>query len=371
MVGDKILLLGFITSFLVVLLATPSLIKVAKLKHLVDEPGDDRKLHSRSVPTIGGIIIFGAIVFSYSLWFPEEYSHIEDMLSNFKHLIAILILLFFVGVKDDIIGTAPIKKLGTHMIVGFIMVIMADIRIESMHGIFGLTSLEIWQSYLLSLFVYIVIVNAFNLIDGIDGLAGGIGFIISGFFGVVFLFWGNIPLALLAFVLCGALFGFLVFNFSPARIFMGDSGSLVVGAIICVLAISVINLPELINGKTLTNIVVPNWLASVNKPVLVMSILVYPLIDTIRVFTIRAIKGTSPFLADRNHIHHRLIALGLNHAKAVLILYLYNIIVVLAIVFINPKDPTLSLIAAVSIAFTLMAIPFLLKVKKADNLLYK
>ena len=288
-----------------VLLATPSLIKVAKLKHLVDEPGDDRKLHSRSVPTIGGIIIFGAIVFSYSLWFPEEYNHIDNMLSNFKHLIAILILLFFVGVKDDIIGTAPMKKLVAHIIVGFIMVIMADIRIESMHGIFGLRSLEIWQSYLLSLFVYIVIVNSFNLIDGIDGLAGGIGFIISGFFGLIFLFWGDVPLALLAFVLCGSLLGFLVFNFSPARIFMGDSGSLVVGAIICVLAISVINLPELINGKTLTNIVVPDWLASLNKPVLVMSILVYPLIDTIRVFTIRALKGVSPFLADRNHIHHQ------------------------------------------------------------------
>ena len=80
------------------------------------------------------------------------------------------------GVKDDIIGTAPMKKLGAHMIVGFIIVIMADIRIESMHGIFGMNEpLEDWQSYLLSLFVYVVIVNAFNLIDGIDGLAGGIG----------------------------------------------------------------------------------------------------------------------------------------------------------------------------------------------------
>lgn len=368
MVGDKILWLGFITSFLVVLLATPSLIKVAKLKHLVDEPGEDRKLHSRSVPTIGGIIIFGAIVFSYSLWFPEEYDHIDNMLSNFKHLIAILVLLFFVGVKDDIIGTAPMKKLGAHMIVGFIMVIMADIRIESMHGIFGVTSLEIWQSYLLSLFVYIVIVNAFNLIDGIDGLAGGIGVIISGFFGLMFLFWGDVPLALLAFVLCGALLGFLVFNFSPARLFMGDSGSLVVGAIMCVLAISVINLPELFNGKTITNIAVPSWLASVNKPVIVMSILVYPLIDTIRVFTIRAVKGVSPFTADRNHIHHRLIDLGLNHTKTVLALYLYNIIVVVSVVLINPQNPTISFFVAVLIASSLIAIPFLIKVKKVEKL---
>ena len=205
MVGDKILFLGFITSFLVVLLATPSLIKVAKLKHLVDEPGEDRKLHNRSVPTIGGIIIFGAIVFSYSLWFPEEYNHIDNMLSNFKHLIAILILLFFVGVKDDIIGTAPLKKLGAHIIVGFIMVIMADIRIDSMHGIFGVRSLEIWQSYLLSLFVYVVIVNAFNLIDGIDGLAGGIGVIISGFFWLSFFVLGRYTVGIIGFCIVWSL----------------------------------------------------------------------------------------------------------------------------------------------------------------------
>lgn len=359
MIGDKILWLGFITSFLVVLLATPSLIKVAKLKHLVDEPSEDRKVHSRSVPTIGGIIIFGAIVFSYSLWFPEEYNHIDNMLSNFKHLIAILILLFFVGVKDDIIGTAPMKKLGAHMIVGFIMVIMADIKIENMHGIFGVSEMEIWQSYLLSLFVYVVIVNAFNLIDGIDGLAGGIGVIISGFFGLIFLYSGNIPLALLAFVLSGALLGFLVFNFSPARLFMGDSGSLVVGAIICVLAINAINEP---------NANIPEWLATVNRPVLVMSILVYPLIDTIRVFTIRAIKGTSPFSADRNHIHHRLILHGLSHAKTVLLLYLFNIIVVLSVVALNVQNPTISFVVAIVIAFALVSIPFLIKVKKKNGI---
>ena len=114
--------------------------------------------------------------------------------------------------------------------------------------------------------------------------------------------------------------------------------------------------------------IVPQWLESVNKPVLVMSILVYPLIDTIRVFTIRAIKGTSPFAADRNHIHHRLIAHGLSHAKSVLTLYLYNIVVVVSVVLINPKDPTVSFFVAVSIAGSLIAIPFLIKVKDPNRL---
>lgn len=357
MAGDKILILGFITAFFVVLIATPSLIKVAKLKHLVDEPGEDRKLHSRSVPTIGGIIIFGAILFSYSLWFPEEYDHIHNMLSNFKYLVSVLVLLFFVGVKDDIIGTAAMKKLGTHFIVGFIIVIMADIRINNMMGILGIGELDDWQSYLLSMFVYIVIVNAINLIDGVDGLAGGIGVIISGFYGVFFFLSGNIPLALLAFVLCGALLGFLVFNFSPARIFMGDSGSLVIGAIIFVLSINAINeSPRFL----------PDWLASVNRPVLVMSILVYPLIDTIRVFTIRTFKGVSPFTADKNHIHHRFIALGLGHAKTVLLLYFYSIAVVVATVLIGAQNPTASLFVSLGVAVALISIPFFIRVK-AEN----
>jgi UDP-N-acetylmuramyl pentapeptide phosphotransferase/UDP-N-acetylglucosamine-1-phosphate transferase len=105
----NILILGFFTAFIVVLISTPSLIKVAKLKHLVDEPKEERKMHGWSIPTIGGIVIFGAILFSYTLWFPEKYEHITNMLSNFKYLIACMIVLFFVGVKDDLIGTAPIK----------------------------------------------------------------------------------------------------------------------------------------------------------------------------------------------------------------------------------------------------------------------
>ena len=100
-----------------VLLATPSLIKVAKLKHLVDMPGEDRKLHKRSVPTIGGIIIFSAIIFSYALWFPDVGNLLHQDVRDFKYLIAVLIILFFIGIKDDIIGTAPMKKLVAHLVV--------------------------------------------------------------------------------------------------------------------------------------------------------------------------------------------------------------------------------------------------------------
>lgn len=362
-----VVILGFLTAFFTVLLATPSLIKVAKLKHLVDEPGDERKLHRRSVPTIGGIIIFAAIIFSYALWIPQEnrpgalggetyggYEYIVRAFAEFKYIVASLIILFFVGVKDDIIGTSPVKKLIGHMIVAFILVMMADIRITSMHGIFGLDELPVWASVLLSVFVYIVIVNAYNLIDGVDGLAAGIGFVNAVVFGIWFYLSKDLALALLSFVLAGSLFGFLIFNFSPAKIFMGDSGSLTIGLVISVLAI------RLIEHETAN---LPYELYRVPTPVFAMAVLVYPLIDTLRIFIYRAAKGMSPFSADKNHIHHKLIKLGLNHAKTVIILYAFTLTVVIMSVFFGVMGSTWCFALTALVAVSLANIPLLMKNK--------
>ena len=327
MSGIYILIFGFLTALFVVLFAMPSLIKVAKLKNLVDSPTEERKMHRWSIPTLGGVVIFGAIVFSYTLWFPVEYDFIDGTVVNFKFLIASLILLFFVGVKDDVIGTAPIKKLIAHIIVAFILVVMANLRIESMHGIFGIyDTLSLWQSYLLTLFVYLVIINAINLIDGLDGLAGLISLASSIFFGILFYFSGNIPLSLLSFVLSGTMMGFVFFNFHPARVFMGDAGSLAIGSIFCVLAINAINENYFL---------APLWIQYLNKPVLIMSFLAYPLIDTLRVFILRIFRGNSPFKADKNHIHHYFERLGIGHGKTSLILFFYSITVVVFLVILH------------------------------------
>jgi UDP-N-acetylmuramyl pentapeptide phosphotransferase/UDP-N-acetylglucosamine-1-phosphate transferase len=346
-------ILAFITSFLVVLLGTPSLIKVAKLKHLVDEPGEERKLHSRSVPTIAGVMIFSAFLFSICIWFPTKAISSLQAINDFKYLIAILVLLFFVGVKDDIIGTAPIYKLVAHIIVGFILVMLGDIRIESMHGLFGVTDpFPEEASVFISLFVYIVIVNAFNLIDGVDGLAGGVGFIATLMFGIWFQLSGIPYLAIISFSLCGALGGFLIFNFNPARIFMGDSGSLTVGAIITFLSIRLIETPELS---------IPEVFSNVSTVVLAMAILAYPLLDTLRVFTIRARKGISPFSADKNHIHHRLLSFGFSHKKTVAILYVYTLIVICIALFIPISDPTINFCVTLCSALILVIILFYIK----------
>ncbi len=328
--------MAFLTSFGVVLLATPSLIKVAKLKHLVDEPKEDRKLHTKSIPTIGGIMIFSAFMFSCFIWFPDEEG-MQKEFSQFLYLMGSLVLLFFVGVKDDIIGMSPTKKLVAHILVGFILVAMGGIRIESFHGLFSVdVELPEYAKLVISIFVYIVIVNSINLIDGIDGLASGVGIIACITFGLWFYYSHQPQWTLVSFSLAGALLSFLIFNFNPARIFMGDSGSLTIGAILSVLTIQLIETPTTFLELPFNNI---------STPVLAIGILAYPLIDTLRVFVIRIFAGKSPMAADRNHLHHRLQRRGYGHRKVVFIIYVFSIVCIGLVSFLPIKNPTLSFIA--------------------------
>ncbi|MFT6844872.1 MAG: UDP-GlcNAc:undecaprenyl-phosphate GlcNAc-1-phosphate transferase [Flavobacteriales bacterium] len=350
------ILLSFFTALIIVIMSTPALIKVAKLKHLVDEPSESRKLHQNSVPTIGGVIIFLAFVFSVAIWFPtksrlyyEFYAELLQAIQEYKYLMASLVVLFFIGLKDDIIGVSPVKKLIAHMVVAFILVIMADVRIVSMHGLFGMDLLPYWASILLSGFTYIVVVNAYNLIDGIDGLAAGVGIVTTLFFTTWFYLGGNVPLAVFSAAMAGALIGFLVFNFSPAKIFMGDSGSLVVGLVICVLSIRMIEF----DGEYL-----PVRLQQVSTPVLVMAVLSYPLIDTLRVFILRSIKGNSPLLPDKNHIHHQLLKKGLSHRQTSLVVIIFSILIIFLAIMLSPLPPTYEFLILFLVVLLLVQIPY-------------
>ncbi len=359
----KEIILGCVTAFFVVLLATPSLITVAKLKKLVDEPNEDRKKQKDSIPTIGGIIIFAASIFAYSMWFPwDDLSYygspylFAEAVKEFKLLMAAAILIFFIGVKDDIIGVDPLKKLVGHGIVGFILVIMADIRITDMQGIFGIGELPYMVSIALSIFSYIVVVNAFNLIDGSDGLAAGTGVITSFFFGLWFYFTKQYDDSLLAFVLAGSLLAFLVFNFMPAKIYMGDSGSLFIGATTFALTVKCI--------ETDANLT-PAMLKQLSPAVFALAVLAYPLVDTLRVFTIRIFNGVSPFSADRNHLHHMLIDSGQTHRYTALVLYGVSICIPLFIVLTKEMNATVAFLFMLFVAVGLThAVWFFRKRKK-------
>jgi UDP-GlcNAc:undecaprenyl-phosphate GlcNAc-1-phosphate transferase len=343
------LILPILTSFMIVLLSTPSFILIAKKKHLFDDPSEDRKIHTRKIPLMGGMMIFAGTLFSFLLWLP-----INDM-GVIKYLIPSLLIMFFVGMKDDIIGTAPVKKLAAHILVAFIMVFMANVQLTSLHGLFGIKEIPEWAGIILTIFTYIVIINAFNLIDGVDGLASGVGLITSTVFGFWFYYAGDLTYAVLSFSLAGALLGFLRFNFNPAQIFMGDSGSLTIGFLIAVMAIELVEY----DAHEL-----PQEISNISKPLLAMCILVYPLVDTIRVFTLRAIRGVSPFTADRNHIHHRLIDIGLGHKKTVIIIYIFSLLTIGAAVLSQNFDPSYSFLVIITSALTIIQIPFLISLKR-------
>ncbi|MBL4708110.1 MAG: undecaprenyl/decaprenyl-phosphate alpha-N-acetylglucosaminyl 1-phosphate transferase [Flavobacteriales bacterium] len=340
--------LAIMISFFIVLLSTPSFIKVANIKHLFDDPNESRKLHKKSIPSMGGIMIFAGTLFSFMICYPS------DDIGYIKYLIPSVLVMFFIGIKDDIIVTAAIKKLIGHLLVAFIMTLMADIRITSLYGIFEIREIPEWASIALTIFTYVVVINSFNLIDGVDGLAGGVGCIASVAFGVWFLLAGSTVDAIIAFSLAGALLGFLRFNFYPANIFMGDSGSLTVGLIICVLAIRVIEF----DFSSL-----PQEMKHISKPIFAMAVLSYPLIDTLRIFTYRIIKGISPFSADSNHIHHRLIKLGLNHAQTVGIIYAFNVILITYSVLMPNINTSLTFIVLAAIVFSFLGGLYLIPVK--------
>ncbi len=303
------IVLSFISAFALTYVAIPSIIRIALAKHLYDEP-DDRKVHSTPIPTLGGVAIFAGLLFSIVLWTPFE------AFGDLQYILSALIIIFLIGAKDDISPVAPSKKIAAQLFASFILVFKANIRLTSLYGIFGIGALPEWASIVLSMFTILVIINAFNLIDGINGLSGSIGVLISVTLGSWFLLIDRVELAIVAFSLAGSIIAFLRYNYTPAKIFMGDTGSLIIGMVCAILAIEFIELHREIR---------PSPYAFGSTPAIAVAILIIPLFDTLRVFTTRILKGKSPMKPDRSHIHHLLIDTGLTHMQATGVLVGVNI----------------------------------------------
>ena len=306
-----------VSAFFITVFGMPNLIKVAKLKRLVDDPEDPRKIHHRSVPTIGGVLIYFVILTNGFFWLSLGETPSRESFQQYSVLLTCMTVVFAMGLKDDLIGMSASKKLMVHLFAGALLVTVGGFRIEGFGGLFGIEEMPETISTIFSLFVYIVIVNAWNLIDGIDGLAGGYSAIAMAAFSAWFLLTGQIPAAILSLTILGATLGFLVFNFAPARIFLGDCGSLVLGVVGYALATNVIQTP----GEA-----IPEVFSQLSRPTLAMAILAYPLVDTLRVFFLRAIRGISPFHPDQNHMHHRLMMKYKSHRKTAIFVYFYSFV---------------------------------------------
>jgi UDP-GlcNAc:undecaprenyl-phosphate GlcNAc-1-phosphate transferase len=325
---------SFLSALLISYIAIPKLIHFAQKLELFDN-GGDRASHQGSTPFFGGIAIFTGVICSLLFWADIE---------NILYILVSILIVFIVGLIDDLRQITAFKKLIGQIIGTLVLIFLGDLQIDSMHGVLGVYDLPVWASLSFTIFVVIVITNGFNLIDGIDGLAGGIGLISSLSFGAIALIMEQNDMALIAFTLSGALVGFLKFNTFPARIFMGDTGSLVVGMILSVLAINCIKYGLVTETHSLPHI----------GPLLAISLLAIPLFDSLRVFVVRAINGKGTLTAARDHVHHVLIDLGAGHKYTSLLLYMVSVIIILFTYFLVMFNININVSIAILAVFSFL-----------------
>ncbi len=351
-----IISIALLTSFIITFISLPVIIKVSHQKNLFDTPSQ-RKIHKEPVSPFGGVAIFLAVIISSCIFWPYEGTN-NDLYS----IVAASIIIFFLGLKDDLVGISPKKKFIGEILAAAILVFKQDLLINSFHSLFGLHQISPLFSLVLTFLTIILIINAYNLIDGIDGLSSSLGCLSTFIFGTFFFLTNQLHYAVLCSSLLGALVAFLLFNIHPAKVFMGDTGSLILGLINSIFAIKLIEVSS--------NITENNYLNSLSGPIIAMAIIFVPLFDAVRVFSIRIIQGRSPFVAERNHIHHILLNNGVGHTGTTSILVCFNILVIAFAWYLREANSTLTLLFIVLLGscFYLVANQFTLNIKRSKNI---
>ncbi len=324
-------ILAFVWAFLLAVFAIPSIIYMAHVKNLLDEP-NKRTVHVSKTPRLGGMAIFAGFMSALTIFgdFGADSKGIQQILAG-------CVIIFFIGLKDDVVPVSAFKKFFVQVLATGIVMFIGDIRITSLQGLINVYELDIGISYTLTFLLIVGITNAINLIDGLDGLAGGIVLTISCVFGTFF-FLENSPYAIMASCLIGSVMGFLRYNFRNATIFMGDTGSLVCGFIVAVMSVRLIELrPQVIENHTI---------------VLCLATLLIPVTDTLKVFAMRTLAGISPFTPDRNHLHHRLKDMGVKPMYIVFILIGVTLFAVSCVIYLIHLSPNILLLLIVTIGVT-------------------
>lgn len=339
-------IVAFLLSFVVSLYVTNVIIKYSLRVGIGDEPLLKRKIHTKRTPNLGGIAVFIATMVAYFAFSDYNNSIRPDK------IFSISILLFFVGIKDDFEPLTPKIRLLFEFLCAFFIIYITDVRLLTLWGIFGISTLPVWASYILSSLFIVTCINAYNLIDGIDGLLGSISLLGAICFGILFNMTGEWLWTLLCVALCGSLIGFLIYNWHPAKIFMGNGGALFLGTIFACFALKFMQNSNVLTSENI-HIAAPHTIA--------LSIISLPLIDLICVFIYRIISGYPPFVADNRHIHHRFLAMGLNHTYATLILLLSNILVVLFAYWVQDTGALISLVLTICFALFLNILVFYLE----------
>lgn len=293
----------------------PQILLIAFRKRLFDVP-DERKIHHYVVPRLGGVAFKPVIFFSIALLLginlalghQEILTEIKSNVQALSFGFCTIMALYLVGMADDLIGVRYRAKFVIQILCA-VMLIAGGIWISDLHGVLGIHDIPLWIGYPLTILVAVFIINAINLIDGIDGLASGLCSIACLFHGISFFMLHQYMYAMLSFATLGVLLPFFCYNtFGNAehgrKIFMGDTGSLTIGMMLCILSIKLILCtPEESTGTP-------------NPMVLAFSPLLVPCCDVVRVYLHRVRNGNNPFLPDKNHIHHKLLAIGMRQRNA-------------------------------------------------------
>lgn len=343
-------------AFIIVFISIPTILKVANSKKLFVEPGK-RSVHKYQTPNLGGLAIFFGIILTFLMY--GDLFHSRDI----PFLIPAALIIFSIGIKDDIMVTAPIVKLLGQLLTAFIIVGLGDVRITDFHGFFGLEP-DYLFSQLFSVLFVVFIINGFNLIDGVDGLASVTGIVTISTFSFWFYGNGNETMPVLGTIIVGSLLAFTYYNvFSKhQKIFMGDTGSLLVGFFTAIFAIKFMEA----NVESARSYNVFNMTSA---PAVVMGILVVPIIDTLRVFFRRISRGQSPFAADKSHIHHRLLTLGLSHFQITLIISGINVLFILSSFLLKDYGTVRLLAINLSVGWIVFQFPSLLVYNRRKKML--
>ena len=282
--------LVFIGSLLLIIYLIPKVIKIVNFKNIMDNP-NMRSSHAQATPSLGGVAFYFVIIISF--YFNQTY----DTSSVAINLIPALTILFFLGLKDDLLVLDPLKKFIGQIVASLFILVSTEFEVNSFHGFLFIEHINYWVGIPLSLFAMLAITNAFNLIDGIDGLAAALGIVVFSSFTLLFFWAERYFFALTALTMIGILVGFLYFNLSnKKKIFMGDTGSMLIGFMVSAMSVRVLSLDMNSLSKLPFN--------PIDIPILLLSFVIMPFLDTTRVIFIRILQRKSPFSADRNHIHH-------------------------------------------------------------------
>jgi UDP-GlcNAc:undecaprenyl-phosphate/decaprenyl-phosphate GlcNAc-1-phosphate transferase len=340
-------------SAIISMYAVRKIIFITTSRRIFDIPDNIRKIHGTQIASLGGIGIFAGYLITAAF-----FMHLQ-----WYYVVAATILLFFTGIYDDIMNMRPVKKLLAQLIASCILVFMADVRITSLYGIAGIWELAYPISAALTILSCTFFINVFNFMDGIDGLACALAILYTGIMAVLFVNVGDHNLTGISLSLLGATIGLLRYNAAPARIYMGDTGSMLLGFTIFALTISCVSV---YTGGQLTHHY-PLIHSSPSIVMVLLSVLFLPICDAIRVFILRLSRGISPLRADRTHLHYYLLDAGLTHNHAVLIITAAHLLIIATTWLLQDANPLLLMALMTAITTGIMYAVYVTRKRRAGT----